>query len=539
MIASLKSVGLVTNNLAGRFPEATGGVMEFRPEIYRPADTRLVRRPEIVVGAGSLDLDLHVSHPSRLRRGDFYEVAYKHAWEYNIRFFNSTEMLGASTSDAHLGNSEPGSYGGLLLSGTNDFAHVKTHELVWFAYDQYTYLPENDAPKRPFVPWGCAVVDIEAKQPNAFIQRGGAGATHQLVFEGKQFGRAIPLKTVSRTGGSVFANTGTAQIGRLGIHGAARVDGLSWHGTCVERIYDSLWRDVSGNELCVSLQGEATHTLGSFSYGLNLLGVVAGKPMVGFVDPGVFVRASGRRAGIEISGGISSSRPDIRGLPDPTYRGTLNRTYGGSAALRLSPWAWTSLQALGYVRYASNLPRMSDTASFLWWDPSNATPVFSRGADFQWDLRLKELATLRVVQNLNGSERIYPQGTRIYEWDLPWSTKAMVGLKLIRGFLDVFVIGQFSAGLPYRKVFPEYDRTVYYGPTRRAITYKRIDGKVQFGQPIERHRFLTRYDVYVDATNIFNWVNAREYYWDFELRQHPVLLQPRLISLGMRLGFRL
>jgi len=38
---------------------------------------------------------------------------------------------------------------------------------------------------------------------------------------------------------------------------------------------------------------------------------------------------------------------------------------------------------------------------------------------------------------------------------------------------------------------------------------------------------------------VFGWVNAREYYWDPDMAQHPILLQPRLVSLGLRLGFRL
>ena len=73
----------------------------------------------------------------------------------------------------------------------------------------------------------------------------------------------------------------------------------------------------------------------------------------------------------------------------------------------------------------------------------------------------------------------------------------------------------------------------------RAIVYKRVDAKAQFGQPTHGHRYLTRYDAYVDVTNVFGWVNAREYYWDPDMAQHPILLQPRLVSLGLRLGFRL
>jgi hypothetical protein len=73
IVSSLKSVGLATSNLSGRYPEATGGVVELQPEIYRPADTLLLRRPEFAVGVGSLDVDLQLSRPSRLRRGDPFD----------------------------------------------------------------------------------------------------------------------------------------------------------------------------------------------------------------------------------------------------------------------------------------------------------------------------------------------------------------------------------------------------------------------------------------------------------------------------------
>jgi len=537
IVSSLKSVGLATSNLSGRYPEATGGVVELKPEIYRPADTLLLRRPEFAVGVGSLDVDLQLSRPSRLRRGDFYEVSWKQAWPYNIAWLNGDHLIGVSTSDAQLGNGIPFAYGDVVASASNRSPKVHTRELLWFAYDSYmTGIP---CPVQPFLPWGCAALNVEVNDPDVFIQEGGVGATHQVVYEGKRVGSAIPLKTVSRTGGSAFVRTGIRQIGRLAIRGSTRLDGLSWWGTCVERETNTHLRSVRGNELVVSLQGEATHSIGALIYGLNLLGVVAGTPVVGYVDPGVFLRLNWSKVGVEIDGGISSSRPDIRGLPQPEYRGTIDRTYGGSAALRLSPRPWTSLAALGCIRYSDSRPQMSDTATFLWWNPSGATPVLSRSINLQWDLRLKDVATLRVVQNLNKSRRELPAGAQVYEWDLPWSSKAMLGFKMFGGLGKLFVTGQVSSGLPYRKVHQASGVPVYDDRYHRAIVYKRVDAKAQFGQPTHGHRYLTRYDAYVDVTNVFGWVNAREYYWDPDMAQHPILLQPRLVSLGLRLGFRL
>jgi hypothetical protein len=69
--------------------------------------------------------------------------------------------------------------------------------------------------------------------------------------------------------------------------------------------------------------------------------------------------------------------------------------------------------------------------------------------------------------------------------------------------------------------------------------YKRVDLKIQLNQRVEKHRFLTRYDAYVEVGNIFDWPNVREYYWDYDMARLPIFLERIEIAFGLRLGFRM
>ena len=66
-----------------------------------------------------------------------------------------------------------------------------------------------------------------------------------------------------------------------------------------------------------------------------------------------------------------------------------------------------------------------------------------------------------------------------------------------------------------------------------------MDFKVQVNQPIEKHRFLTRFDGYVEVNNLFDWTNIREYYYDYDMAKLPVFLERFGINMGVRLGFRM
>jgi hypothetical protein len=119
--------------------------------------------------------------------------------------------------------------------------------------------------------------------------------------------------------------------------------------------------------------------------------------------------------------------------------------------------------------------------------------------------------------------------------------------------IHAYVTGIFAAGLPYREIAVagySYNLT-FTDPIRRLPTYKRLDLKLQFNQDVRGHRYLTRYDVYAEITNVVNffswfgntregaWTNVREYYWDAGLNRYSSDLGMYTLNIGARFGFKL
>jgi hypothetical protein len=534
MIASLNRVMLANDNIAGRFAGASNGVIEFRPEIYRPADPKLIKRPELVVDFGTLDLDLQLSFPHE--NDALYQFACSNAWAYNIRWYNMSSRLGTTTEQASLGKGQPGQYGDLVFTGHNAFSHSEMQSLVWLAYDLYSGLALNAS---DFVPWGCGSARIE-NSANSLWKSMAIGGSRQQYFEGKRFGPAIPLKSVVRNAAAAVVELRQWRNDVHSVNFTMRAEGLDWNGACaLQDSAGTLLRNESGDEGTMTISGSLRSVRRPVSAGFDILagGVAPGGPVL--LDPGAWVEAAWAKISLGANAGSISSQPDIRGLPDPRYRASAIRTYSGSILARSAPFPWISLYARGYVHWKDDCPKMSDTASHLFWDPNAATPLLSRGIESELKLAPCAWMNLEIVQNLGRSERLYGNIPKTYEWDLPWSTKGVLKILAFKGNMDFFLIGMFSEGLPYSKIAMAGDDPVYTGWNRRAIPYKRIDFQWQFRQPVNGHRYFSRYDVYFNIMNIFDWGNAREYYWDEQLKQHAILLEPFLLFFGARLGFRL
>jgi len=70
-----------------------------------------------------------------------------------------------------------------------------------------------------------------------------------------------------------------------------------------------------------------------------------------------------------------------------------------------------------------------------------------------------------------------------------------------------------------------------------AITYsygEQYNGYKKLPNPT-----ITRFDGYVNVSNLFDSDNIREYYWDREMRKDPIWLTPVNCDIGLRIGFRL
>ena len=65
---------------------------------------------------------------------------------------------------------------------------------------------------------------------------------------------------------------------------------------------------------------------------------------------------------------------------------------------------------------------------------------------------------------------------------------------------------------------------------------------IQYRTLVIKHRYLTRYDCYLDFRNPLDLVqmaNIRDYYWDYPMVKKPIFLSPFFCEAGVRIGFRL
>jgi hypothetical protein len=220
------------------------------------------------------------------------------------------------------------------------------------------------------------------------------------------------------------------------------------------------------------------------------------------------------------------------------------RSYDASASLHWQRIPALELLVKGYCQYKDAAPFFGNDPAQPWWHPELQTSLWSRGASLQADLVFNAHLSFRTIADVGRAQRIENGHVTPYEWDVPWSSKSILMLQPRDRTVKMFLTGYVAAGLPYRRLVFSGDRLVITGPFERVPVYKRIDFQIQVNQPIEDHRFLTRFDGFVEITNILDLVsmagvNVREYYWDEQLRQLPVTLQPFTIHIGLRAGFRL
>ena len=80
---------------------------------------------------------------------------------------------------------------------------------------------------------------------------------------------------------------------------------------------------------------------------------------------------------------------------------------------------------------------------------------------------------------------------------------------------------------------------VYNREFIRAPLYSRVDLSLQYRSRVIVHRFLTRYDAYLNVLNCLYRVNYTDFYWDYSMTPTPIEQYPLFIELGLRFALRL
>ena len=542
--ANIKHTDITTEGIGGRCLNCPAGLVRLVPEVHGTEDT--TRLLGAVAGIGVLDHDLSVALPLK-QPGHQYRLDFKHAKPYlfAVRSFGKDQR---ERGGAEFGFGVPGWSADMELRGRNRFGPTTLHQYGRVAFDKYLpSLHTSGAVK----PWGVGALRA-AINDNDRTWKFAAGGSRQRYHEGKRLGWIVPYKRTTRANAVMTGGLSTARPRAARLNLDAGVEALTWE--CLSHVLhsDSLStktlsrKETGADELHASLRGGLSFAGRTNAWGVDILtGVILPYAAV-VLDPGIHFTASYQRLSMHMNAELRSSLPDIRGLPDSSYRTNVIRTRAVSASLEYRPVRRVELEAKPYFSWKDHCPRISEHPEENWWDPSAATPLLSRGIGFREDLRVLHIMNIRAMQNIGSSVRVHDGRREVYEWDMPWSTKLAVDLHTADDAFHVYLIGIVTAGLPWRDLDTVNEALAFAPEIRRVPNYKRIDLKLQWKQPLPPSSVLRGLGFYINLSNVLDlfdqgyykgtWENTREYYWDENLQRHPVILEYFAFDAGIRVG---
>jgi hypothetical protein len=541
----------VDERLAGRYSGASGSVTIVDPGIITN-DSTYKPRPQVLMNYGILGADLTLALPFR-KNLDHYQLTCRLADQKRI---GATAVLNYP-STLRAGYVLPRFYDDAQFLGEQKLGKILLRQMAWISVDNY-YVPPYTTDT--LFPWGAVAFSIGDTADSWHATIGGS---RQYSYEGRQVGPVLPIKDLARNGVTM-----TISLPRYCLRSGALSTGVTaeyaeWSGA-VERVFQPAisgqpfprLADTASQENHSGLAGMGSIHAGyegclSFlGYGFDLNGgaFVAGhRP---FLDPGAWLICPFRRGMARLSVGIISSQPDVRGLPSADYSTTLIHTCAGTLSLNRSIFSWLSGTIVGYVKMKDKVPVFSEDATEPIWDTMRNVQLLAYGAGAKIEARLGKHLAITSVQSIGKSTILDHAKRDTYQWDVPWSNATTLALNFLEGHMTLFCIGTFSAGMPYRDPALVGDTVLWYGDWKRMPDYKCVDLKLQYCQPIGRHRYLKQFDTYLILDNVLDlgsyidptWsagFNAREYYWDSDFRPHQVSLKPFGWAVGVRIWLRL
>ena len=301
--------------------------------------------------------------------------------------------------------------------------------------------------------------------------------------------------------------------------------------------------DTPLTEIDVQLHTGYRFPLGPVITEVNLLGGTILPQGFLYGDPGVVLRLPGRKSALTWSYGVITSRPDIRGLPDPQYRTKRMLTPYSSVSYENKCGTLIETSVTGFVKRTNHYPRISDNPLKLSWEPNSGAPLFSRGCSVYAGISPFDRLSLKVSGTLSKTERLSGDTRELFEWDIPWTIHPVLHVSGKEKDVHLYLTGMFSEGLPYRELEQTNEGVLRWSDDiKRVRWYRRFDLRFNFLQSVIDHPILTRFDAYVNIPNVFNildgivrgewyWSNIREYYWDSELNKQPIELEEFRMNL--------
>lgn len=524
-LSTIKDITCITSNIGGRYPQTPGCVVLLMPGINRTANSNWKKRPELNVNMSQILFDFVFSVPVRKKK-DLLQLSFKLAHDTLVKIF------GRSNNSAFSGYGPECFFGDGTISSENNFNKIKIKSHFWLAWDAYS---DSEFNKKIVFPWGMGNVIIEsAKNPEKLkVTMGGSS---QIYFEGNIMGKTAPLKEINRKNITLFIESDSIPLGRLTLDCNERIEYLLWDGKVVDRfLADSTANHIkesgSGKELHIqSHLGISNLSNPIFTYGINFLFGTIFERTTFFIDPGIWFKIDNNNRSIELSSGIVSDYPDIRGLPTDKYRLQINKTYTVTTSISQTIRNNITISLKPYIRWRDKCPALSTDHNYHVWDKSLESNFFSRGFTYSINATFKHIDA-KFSGNIGRANRVINKKHYEYKWEIPWSLKSFIHLRLHKDMIHFHLNTHVSAGVPYRDI-TQNNKLV------KPKAYFRPDISFEYHTKEIKHRYLTRYDIYIGVKNITNFSNPGEVYWDSKEIKYNLNLKPRTFYFGGRFCFR-
>lgn len=523
MISALNNIDININDIAGRYPLVSGVLIKASPEIVRPANEKLIPRPELVIDFGNRSADLLLSLKTRNRKKRAVQVGFSGA---NFQLLKWMEVHYGLSDNAQLGIGFPNNFGNVTLTAEAESDRFNYSAFSWFAWDSYdTYLSHV----KKTIPWGMVSCNFSPRNSEKWNL--SCGGSRQYFAEGKKVGFNSYLNTTYLRNASASLDYKCIQNKNMSVSIEGGISYKDWCGKTVERNNYSPNVELSryGEEIETYLHGMYDLNIKALTFRTNLLlfTKIFDKEPVFVFDPGFSLCWDIRRLTLGLNVGKITSFPDFRGLPDEQFRKKRLNIQTCSIPIKFQNQK-IKLGIQPYLRIQNSVPVMDPL--IMIWDTKKNTALKAIGIESDIELNIAEWITFYSNLSISDAERNRNDCSMIYEWESKLTSTSGVHLVFFKDMLHTYFNGHIRSGNYY------YDfSTGGYSQLPLVCTN---DLSIQIRYPKIKDRFYTRYDGYITFHNIFNRTTIRDYYWNEKMEKVKIVSDGIFLTFGLKAAIR-
>lgn len=520
VMSDLSELKLITERIGGRYPNASGSIIEM--------NTSKSRDESVSESRVKFDLSYEklVATLSQSLRGgkDLYQFSYSMAHKgYYKSYYNVGYYLEVKSD---YGYSTPLMFYDYQFKTSHKLKKGRVSTFFWYGIDKYydsDYYRGKDEPIR----FG-SITYSSSDKPNSFNI--SIGASSQYYDEGKRIGRYSPIKQIKRNNSSISIEKKGLEIGPFKFDEKIQFDLMDWNGTLGNRNYSYYYRELmstENREMILTNKFSAQYEKDRVVVGLDFLAGSKFEDKSSFVDPGIWFLLPFYLGNMTFSTGVVSSYPDVRGMPDEKYLNEVYKTYMGATKLTLPINEKFSASFEQYLKYTIDCPVINFNPKYPIWDDTLKSPVYSRGLNVEIDVSLPRFLTLSIAGSVNKSNRYLNKKSALYEWEIPWQIKGTAHFFFFEERVNFFLKPIFSAGAPY------YDYANEGKVTRGENTFT-LDCILEFHSERFVDTPIQLMEAYLGIKNISFTRNGSEVFWDSNMVPLSYNLTPLQLTFGAR-----